>query len=217
MIHVIGDIHGCINTLNALLDRINYCKDDTLIFIGDYIDRGKNSYEVVKKVQELQLDNENVIALRGNHEQMLLDWFFSEYQYDKEYAWKLWKYNGGMETVKSFRQNNITIEDEIEWFRSLKVYYEDDYNFYVHAGIGKSNDVKNMDLNDFIWSREFNPGTLINKNVVFGHTPLNNPYFDNNKKLIGVDTGCVFGFNLTCAQFDRNYNLLGFIQQKFID
>ena len=216
MTYVIGDIHGCINTLNNLLNKIDYNKNDQLIFVGDYIDRGKYSYEVIKRIQELQSNN-NVIALRGNHEQMLLDWFCSEYQYDKEYNWKLWKMNGGMETVKSFKHNNALIENEIKGFKSLKFYYEDDRNFYVHAGIEKSNNVKNMMSDNFLWIREFNPGTLIGKNIIFGHTPLKDTYFDEKKKLIGIDTGCVFGFNLTCAQFDDKLNFVRFIQEKCID
>lgn len=214
---VIGDIHGCINTFNNLLDRVNYSNDDRLILLGDYIDRGKHSFEVIKKIQELQSNNSNVYAIRGNHEDMLLNWYFSEFQYDKENNWDIWKSNGAIETVKSFRFNKSTIDDVIDWIVDLPVYVEGKKNIFVHAGIGKEDNLNEMSEYDFIWSRKFYSGNKIGKNVVFGHTPVENPIFDLDYKLIGIDTGCVFGFRLTCAIFDDDENFVRFEFENCVD
>ena len=72
----IGDIHGCVHTLKDLLNRVSYSSQtDTLVFIGDYIDRGYFSYEVVDMLIKLQhqVGKDKVVCLRGNHEQMAID------------------------------------------------------------------------------------------------------------------------------------------------
>ena len=72
----IGDIHGCVHTLKDLLNRVSYSSQtDTLVFIGDYIDRGYFSYEVVDMLIKLQhqVGRDKVVCLRGNHEQMAID------------------------------------------------------------------------------------------------------------------------------------------------
>lgn len=70
---MISDIHGCVDPFNKLLDSISYIpSDDKLILLGDYVDRGPQSKETVERVREL-VNNYNVIALRGNHDQRLVD------------------------------------------------------------------------------------------------------------------------------------------------
>lgn len=102
----IGDIHGCVKTLNKLLEKLNSYRDYTYIFVGDYIDRGPDSSGVIERLIEVQ-QQIDCIFLRGNHEQMLLD----------AYKWgdlDLWLMNGGKSTLKSYgaTYNNISIPDE---------------------------------------------------------------------------------------------------------
>ena len=92
----IGDIHGCINLLEALWDEIDFNQEkDTLVFIGDYIDRGPDSREVVDFILDLK-KKLNVICLKGNHEQMLLTYYL--YNSYKDF----YLINGGTSTVMSY-------------------------------------------------------------------------------------------------------------------
>ena len=94
----IGDIHGCVHTLKDLLNRVSYSSQtDTLVFIGDYIDRGYFSYEVVSMLIKLQhqIGKDKVVCLRGNHEQMAIDAY-------RHGNYPLWYRNCGHSTEYSF-------------------------------------------------------------------------------------------------------------------
>ena len=66
--YAFGDIHGCYDEFNSMLSEINYDYDeDTLVFVGDYIDRGRQSYEMIQWL--LKHQNNNIITIRGNHEE----------------------------------------------------------------------------------------------------------------------------------------------------
>lgn len=197
---VVGDIHGCYNELKELIVELKtkkeYNKDtDRLIFIGDYIDRGRDSDKVIKYIRELQRDNDKVIALKGNHEDMCVNYY--KYREDN------WKYNGGNATIKSFHGHKQLMQN-LTWMENLPLYYEDDYFVYVHAGIDVDKPLDKQSNYDLLWVREsfiYNPKKF-NKRVVFGHTPTQSltgkdkpcfTYTDN----IAIDTGCVYGGKLT--------------------
>src|SRR5580765_70608 len=93
----IGDIHGCAVTLEKLLfDELHITKGDELCFLGDYIDRGPRSKEVVDLIIKLSADGHRVHSLRGNHEQLFSD---SEKSFDH---FNNWLANGGTQTLDSF-------------------------------------------------------------------------------------------------------------------
>ena len=76
--YVIGDTHGCLDEFERLLAKIKPNLDeDRLIMLGDYIDRGSKSYEMVQTLLKMQADygREKVVLLRGNHEQMAIDYY----------------------------------------------------------------------------------------------------------------------------------------------
>ena len=221
---VIGDIHGCYNEFVDLLKEVEYnSTEDKLILLGDYIDRGKDSYKVIKKIQELQKENNNVIALRGNHEQMLIESFMEQRNFDGARddligSTKLWYSNGGMETEKSFEREGSNIASEIKWFINLPYYYEDSNRIYVHAGIDLNKPITEQSRQQMLWVREsfiYNTKKY-NKQIIFGHTPSilviedYVPYktLGNN---ICIDTGCVFGGRLT-ALIIKDNKLDGFVQ-----
>jgi len=197
---VIGDIHGCYGALKALLEKINPDPDhDTLVFLGDYIDRGPDSKKVVSEVIDLQQSFPRVITLMGNHEQMFLSVLAGE------------KYNfflqmGGDKTLNSYNitppysQNifeHIPLE-HIHFFQNLLLLWEDEHYIYVHAGLEPGIHLSQQSAHWCCWARtnfiysEFDFG----KRVVFGHTPFEKPYIDQYK--IGIDTGKVYGGELTC-------------------
>lgn len=203
---VIGDIHGCYDELidlyYTLEEKGEYNKDtDKLIFLGDYIDRGDDSRLVIKFIRSLQEDNNNVIALMGNHEDMLLDYYKG--------VDDCWTFNGHRQTMDSYKGFEEQFKDDIQWMKTLPLYHEDEHFVYVHGGIDVNKPMEEQDAYTLLWIREpfiYNAKEY-HKRVVFGHTPtmgLNGKYepvctFANN---IDIDTGCVFGGALTALIID---------------
>ena len=202
---VIGDIHGCYNELEQLLldlesNQVYNKNTDRLIFLGDYIDRGKDSKKVVRFIRSLQRDNENVIALKGNHEDMCVNYY--------KYGRLDWKINGANKTIKSYHGHK-ELRRDLNWMEHLPLYYEDEHFIYVHAGIDANKPMSEQSNYHLLWVREpfLWSTTKQDKRVVFGHTPSqlaiesDKPYYtlaDN----IGIDTGCVFGGKLTALIID---------------
>lgn len=170
--------------------------------MGDYIDRGKESRLVVKKIRELTENNENVIALMGNHEDMLIDWY--------KYGVNMLECNGYKETMKSYDGYYKDLLSDIHWMENLPLYYETDDCIFVHAGANLMLDsMKEQRRDVMLWTRDdfyhcFEP--VIKKRVVFGHTPtelltgLDVPVIIGN--CIDIDTGCVFNGKLTAIMID---------------
>jgi serine/threonine protein phosphatase 1 len=127
--YVFGDIHGCYNELASLINEIHpNFGVDKLIFLGDYIDRGTNSYKVVRFLMDLQskYGRDNIILLRGNHEDMAIDYILSSYTGNQ---------NGYRSTYDDFLRNGDDISNYLDFFQSLPLYHEDDNFIYVHGGI----------------------------------------------------------------------------------
>ncbi|MCX7770239.1 MAG: serine/threonine protein phosphatase [Proteobacteria bacterium] len=194
----IGDIHGCYDKLKKLFEIIPLKKNDEIIFLGDYIDRGPDSKKVIDFILELKsIRGDKVICLKGNHEKMFLDFLKGE-NIDVFFA------NGGQETIKSYSvSGHFHLPSEhLDFFNSLKLYYETKDYLFVHAGIAPNKALSAQDEEDLLWIRsEFIYSDIkIGKKVIFGHTPSRNylPYFDKDK--IGIDTGAVYGGFLTAIK-----------------
>jgi serine/threonine protein phosphatase 1 len=116
----IGDIHGCFVSLKELVENnIKLTTDDKLVLLGDYIDRGINSKEVIDYIIDLQEKGFDIMPLIGNHEGLLLDTFEDERNKPN------WIQNGGSETLKSFGISSIMEipSKYIDFFRKLPSYY----------------------------------------------------------------------------------------------
>ena len=186
----IGDIHGCYKTLIALLERLeqdilNY---EQLIFLGDYIDRGPRSFQVLKKMVEIR--NEDNIVLQGNHEEFYQLFNESKYNIASSSITACWKKNGGDATIRSFEENRVPINQFQEFIGSLPLYYETSKYIFVHAGINKT--IENSSDNDLLWER-----TCINhtsKLVIHGHTPISIDEIQSqnspSRQEINIDNGC---------------------------
>ncbi|WP_438348113.1 metallophosphoesterase family protein [Paenibacillus sp. FA6] len=213
---VISDIHGCYDEFNELLNKVKYSPaEDHLILLGDYCDRGMKSKEVIEQVKQL-VEQGNVIALRGNHDQMFIDAMESD-----ENA--IWIENGGLPTVQSyvgvgwFKQGfnypeynkakafiKVYYQHHIDFLKSLPVYVEDDKHIFVHAGMDPTyiGDWKSQPDRNFMWGskRFLGSANLLNKTIVFGHTTTNRLHRSANiwfgAKKIGMDGGCCFGLQL---------------------
>ena len=196
----IGDIHGSFDQLQDLMQKIPIdFATDTLIFIGDYIDRGPGSVEVVDYLLDLKKRVPEIIFLKGNHEDMLEKYLDGTDRFT-------YLLNGGQNTLDSYlsktdRKDSFPIPtDHLEFFKSLRLYYETEAYIFVHAGLRPKVPLASQDSEDLLWIRDkfIYSKYYFGKPVVFGHTPLEKPLVERNK--IGIDTGAVYGNALTCVQ-----------------
>ncbi len=203
----IGDVHGCAETLAALLRRLDPQPDDHLVFVGDYIDRGPDARRVVDVLLELR-EHHTCTFLRGNHEALLLAYLDGERVngYD---ASEVWSANGGLQTLGSYLDGGAVRipQSHIDFYRSTRLYADHDDFFFVHAGLRPrltvAENVAAADEEVFLWERSHLKASRLawEKPVVCGHTPHVEPI--NRDKLIMIDTGCVYhlhpGMGRLCA------------------
>ena len=181
----IGDIHGEVEKLNSLIDKLDLQKQDKVIFLGDYIDRGKHSKEVIERILNLSEEIECVF-LKGNHEDMLLKTKITQSQDDIEH----WLLSGGISTYDNYGDYPAIFNTHGKFLDSLKLYHIEQNYMFVHAGINPKKELSEQTKDDLLWIREEfldNSHNLPYK-IIFGHTPFIEPLILNDK--IGIDTGC---------------------------
>lgn len=200
-IFAIGDVHGCATELRMLLNKLPLTPDSTVVFLGDYVDRGPQSKQVIDTVLELKKTC-NVVTLKGNHEALFLAFLKDP----GSEAAGMFIYNGGSATLHSY----ATAEGEYriprehrEFLENLELFWETDDYVFVHAGLPRV-PVAELDVvrhgHDFLWSR----GPFLRTNykweklVVHGHTPVKAVDFRTNR--INIDTACVFDRTLTALE-----------------
>lgn len=185
-LYIIGDVHGCYDTLLALVDKLPK-KKAKLVFVGDIIDKGIHSAQVIEYIK-----TNNHYCILGNHE---LNMIKALRYINSDYTHK-WKANEGEQTMKSYKNTSYNIYEHIMWLETLPYYLEFDiadkygYKLLVTHGVGlpfydrldiskeKITTNKNMKKNNY---------KIIN---VFGHSPYKEVKFYQN--YIGIDTGCVY-------------------------
>ena len=180
----IGDIHGEIDKLNKLLDKLDLQQEDTVVFLGDYIDRGLYSRQVVDKLIELSKYC-HCEFLMGNHEYYLLKMLDGD-----KYAKHFFLEYGGVQTIDSYGSVENIFKTHGDFFNNLKPYYLTEKYLFVHAGIRPDKTLKEQDTFDMLIIRDnfINHKHKLKQKVIFGHTPFKKPYIEDDK--IGIDTGC---------------------------
>jgi len=190
----IGDIHGCLERLLDLLEAVDPQPDDQVIFLGDYIDRGPESCQVIDFLIEFSKEFPSTIFLRGNHEQMFLDFLTA----DLGLGFLL---NGGQETLDSYERLRRfpPPQDHLAFLNGLKIFWETEQYIFVHAGLRPGLPLEEQVPEDCLWiRREFMESSYDwGKVVVFGHTPLSKPLLTPSR--IGLDAGAVYGGQLVCC------------------
>lgn len=191
--YIISDIHGCNIKFRKALKSIKLKKEDTLVLLGDLIDRGPDSKEVLDTVFLLKEHNFNIICIKGNHEQMLLD---SLNDFNQELNWLR---NGGKETLSSFLTSDIEKipEKYIDFLKSLDTYYILDDFIFVHAGIDMTLQDPFSDEKSLLWLRKweekFDEKWLGKRIVIHGHTPTEKDEiisrFKSKKQVLCIDNG----------------------------
>ena len=102
----IGDIHGCPDELTTLLKSIELDKRDTLVFVGDYVDRGPSAKDVIDILLEVKRNHSNSIFLKGNHEDMMLSFLGLPGHYGESFL-----YNGGVATLQSYAIDELMLDE----------------------------------------------------------------------------------------------------------
>lgn len=219
MYFVISDIHGCLNELNEILEHWDR-KKETLIVLGDLVDRGYNSLGTIQRLMELKEKyREQVIILRGNHDDQFVKWLHLDHLDKRRYY-----YHDLHETLRSFYQNEperfrkdtrnqraIYVKrnypDVVKFLSNLPYYHETATCIFVHAGLNMEISNWKVDKDSMLWIRkEFHYNSKISpKRIFFGHTPTkflhpegnrNSIWVSKNGDKIGIDGGCVFGGQL---------------------
>lgn len=220
----IGDIHGCLDTLKNMLEfNIRPVKGDTIIFLGDYVDRGPQSAQVVDFIYNLTKNDLGIeiIALMGNHEDMFLEMLDQPHEF---YTCQNCLANGGDRTVQSYvdaeaefraagyQMGEVSIltahgtsrffipAHHITFLEGLPKIHSDENFFYVHAGLRPCVNVADQEEDDLLWIRYeflYSRDLFDGKRVVHGHTPARNPEQHPNR--INID--CGLGKNGDLAAF----------------
>ena len=202
---VIGDIHGCLSTLQALIAKAGPV--DEIISVGDLIDRGPDSFGVIQYC----IDN-NIKVVLGNHEQMAIDaledWLGLDHPYKRMTLFNSdWFSNGGGRAFDSMSDN---LQFCLDYFKSLPIYIKTDHiindlpvvvthtclNQYAYDILNATQDDLRRHADSFVWSRS-QAGPIAQFFNIYGHTPTD--YLGHtgavpiiSKTGINLDTGCVY-------------------------
>lgn len=214
-IYCIGDIHGRLDLLQQLHQLIlkdveSYTGEKALIYLGDYIDRGDQSKEVIDNLLESPLEGFQPVYLIGNHEQTLLD-FLRHPQ-----AVGAWLTFGGRATLHSYGVASgadasipelEALRDELEYrlpqshlefFQSMEILHLAGHYCFVHAGIRPGTPLLEQRNEDLLWIRDdFTRSPAIHEHImVHGHSITTEVDWQPNR--IGIDTGAFRTGVLTC-------------------
>ena len=227
-IYAIGDIHGCLDLLKMLVAAIEEEQRDlpparpTIVFLGDYVDRGPDSFGVIDWLCQRPLPEFERVHLRGNHEE-----WFEEFLADISVG-PSWLYCGGVATLASYGIRAALGEDDPmrlramqadlaaalpvphrRFIRALDYYHESGGYLFVHAGIRPGVPLAEQSPDDLIWIRDAFLHTTADHGhvVVHGHTIVNEAQVCPNR--IGIDTGAFATNVLTCLVLEADrYRLI---------
>ena len=195
--YVIGDVHGCFNTL---LKLIKEAPKQDFIFIGDLVDKGLYSYEVINFVMK-----NNYKVIKGNHEEL-----FSRFYNKRKSLWYTDDSYGGRYTIDSFKGKNMS--KYLEFIDNLPYYIQQDNYFLTHGfGLPYYNRKDNLEYNRALMSNrveatthksdweDYSQYNVIN---IFGHSAFVEPLVSD--KFVGIDTGAVYGNKLSMIELGSN-------------
>jgi len=207
----VGDLHGRLDLLEALwpkidaASRLSSARRRTLIFVGDYVDRGLQSRELVDRLLE-GFAGFDTVFLKGNHDDTLLQFLTDPTIGDA------WRNFGGLETLRSYgiahapEKNWSQTRSEfaaalprahLEFFKNLKLHTTIGDYLFVHAGIRPRIPLEDQSETDLLWIRDefLESPANFGRVVVHGHTPTEKPVVRPNR--VGIDTGAYMTGNLT--------------------
>jgi serine/threonine protein phosphatase 1 len=201
---VIGDIHGCVDEIDRLLDTLAPAAGETVVFLGDYIDRGPASKGVIDRLLRLRREGPRCVFLKGNHEDMFLGFLGEGGAFGEVFL-----ANGGGATLRSYglpsecgqvRGEQLPPE-HLEFLKSLRLRSEHGDFLCVHAGLDPARPLLAQRDEDLLWIRDefIRQPHPFPYTVLFGHTPQREVLVDLPFK-IGLDTGLVYWNKLSCLE-----------------
>lgn len=203
---IIGDVHGCFHTFRTMAEK-NWDKEtETLIQLGDLIDRGKNSPQMVSWARELSADYPNrVHFLKGNHEHEMQQHFFHGPNPN-------WLRQGGAETIRQYENEKRDCRDDAAWLSRLPLFFESSHLYVSHAGISEVAQDPMAEGSEFgiLWNRSRLKN--IGKLQVIGHTPRERPIYDATANAWNIDTGAAYGRYLTGVRISGSGEVLEFLK-----
>jgi len=192
---IVGDVHGCLNTLQALLKKWKP-ENQQLIFIGDIIDNGKFSPQTVEYIFTIKEKFKDTVILRGNHEE-LFQLHVNE-KFDED-----WLEKAGEETFSQYLFYDRRITPDAEIFKELPLYYETSSVLISHAGVSDTDNPFDADNpNGVLYYR--GPIKKLDKLQVFGHTPQDLVHYDEQTHSICIDSGAYKCCKLTALVVSKN-------------
>ncbi len=220
-IYAVGDIHGRLDLLQLVHEKIGkhaqaYQGTKIVVYLGDYVDRGPHSMQVIDYLLANSLPDFDCVYLLGNHEQVLLQ-FLEGYSLDLAHDWFGF---GGLATLQSYGvslrgiptpKDLPRIQAEFvencpvahrHFFQKLVLNFELGGYFFVHAGIKPKLPLTKQTADDMLWIRDefLNSHRQFERIIVHGHSVTEFPEIKSNR--IGLDTGAYASGRLTCAVFE---------------
>ncbi len=214
----IGDIHGCFRSLDRLAGFVGFKADDRIVTLGDYVDRGPDTRQVIEWLLATQQSG-NLIPLRGNHELMMV-----AARASVPHA-RQWMACGGEAVLESYEIEGLDQLPEEHWqflTNTLRPYYETKSHFFVHANAYP--DMELSDQPDFMLYWEHFHDTVPHdsgRTMICGHTPQSSGFPKSVGHAVCIDTGACKGGWLTCLDVDAGYcwqaNEAGQTRQFWLD
>ena len=192
----IGDIHGCSKALRALLSEIAPQADDTVVPLGDYVDRGPDSFEVLEQLIALR-QRCDLKPIMGNHEEMMLNVI------DGQVAPYYWLTYGATDTLDAYGfmgDLSVIPNEHIDFLKSCRDYFETDNHFFVHANYSSDLPLEQQSIRTMRWlslAEQMPPPHISGKIAVVGHTPDKSGEILSLHHLKCIDTYCHGGAWLT--------------------
>lgn len=146
---VIGDLHGALKALEQVIERAEVSENDTLIFLGDYVDGWSDAANLINFLIQLKTTH-NCVFIRGNHDELFYDYLVKEKHNPQ------WLHHGGQATIDSYKNlSKGEIDIHIDFFSQLENYYLDTENrLFIHAGFTNEHGVeKEVFTKLFYWDR----------------------------------------------------------------
>lgn len=199
---IIGDVHGCYYTFKSMLETYWDKENEIVIQLGDLIDRGKNSPQMVEYARDLHTEfPDQVLFLKGNHEFEIIEHFFTEPN-------KNWLRQCGEETLKQYKAANRDCLDDVRWLKERPLFYESENVFVSHAGISKATEDPFNEDNAYgiLWNRS--PLKNIGKLQIIGHTPCDDPQYDKESNSWNIDTAAAYSGYLTGVKIKTNGEII---------
>ena len=201
----IGDIHGCADALQSLLDVIQPEASDTIITLGDYIDRGPKSSQVISILADL-ITQCTLVPLLGNHEIMMTNALKSRRDFE------FWLYNGGKATLQSYDgdMNNMPMHHRT-FINFCKPWHETESHIFLHAAYDPSLPLDQQPDELLFWQHvdeRFTPGPHHSgKTIVCGHTPQVEGDVGDLGHIKLIDTFCYGDLWLTAYDVDTGEHI----------